>query len=212
MFFKSGEHYNKDTDNSQFFLSGDLNPGFGLNLYGSLFIDEIATSELFNPDRARNQLGYTVGIQSFDLVLANTELMIEYSRLNPWVYSHRFQAATFQNAGYDMGHWIGQNADLLTIEGVFRPWRSVRASAWYEALRKGGRADVSYQYTTPSLPFLYGLVRRETSAGVRIVYEPVRDLFIEGSARTVRVTDEGVPSASHADKPEFSLSFRYGLR
>lgn len=212
MFFKSGEHYNKDTDNSQFFLSADVNPGLGLNLYGSVFIDEIATSELFNPDRVRNQLGYTVGVQSYDLFVSNTELLVEYSRLNPWVYSHKFTAATFQNAGYDLGHWIGQNADLLSIEGVYRPWRSVRASLSYEALRKGGRTDVFYQYTTPSQPFLYGPVRRETSIGARVVYEPVRDLFIEASARSSRVTDEGVPTASHADKPEYSLSFRYGLR
>jgi hypothetical protein len=212
MFFKSGEHYNQDTDNSQFFLSADAHPGWGSNLYASVFIDEIATSEIFNPDKVRNQLGFTVGMQSFDLLLANTELMIEYSRLNPWVYSHRFQAATFQNAGYDMGHWIGQNADLLTVEAVYRPWRNVRASAWYEALRKGGRTDVSFQYTTPSQPFLYGPVRRETSFGARVVYEPVRDLFLEASARSWRVADEGVPTASHADKPEFSLSFRYGLR
>ncbi|MCU0454075.1 MAG: capsule assembly Wzi family protein [Bacteroidetes bacterium] len=212
MFFKSGEHYNKDTDNSQFFFSVDVNPGLGLNLYGSLFIDEIATSEIFNPDKVRNQLGYTLGIQSFDLLVANTELMIEYSRLNPWVYSHRFQAATFQNAGYDMGHWIGQNADLLSLEVVYRPWRSVRASAWYDALRKGGRKDVYYQYNTPSQPFLYGPVRRETSFGMRVLYEPVRDLFVEASARSYRVTDEGVPAASHSDKPEYSLSVRYGLR
>ncbi len=212
MFFKSGEHYNKDTDNSQFFLSADVNPGLGLNLYGSLFIDEIATSELFNPDKVRNQLGFTLGVQSFDLVVPNTEVMVEYSRLNPWIYSHRFTAATFQNAGYDMGHWIGQNADLLTLEAAVRPWRSVRASAWYESLRKGGRADVSYQYTTPSLPFLYGPVRRESSIGLRVVFEPVRDLFLEGIARTFRVTDEAIPAASHTDRPEYTLSVRYGLR
>jgi hypothetical protein len=189
-----------------------VNPGLGLNLYGSLFIDEIATSEIFNPDKVRNQIGYTMGVQSFDLLLPNTELMVEYSRLNPWAYSHRFQAATFQNAGYDMGHWIGQNADLLTIEATYRPWRTVKASAWYEALRKGGKKDVYYQYIVPSQPFLYGPVRRESSMGVRVIYEPVRDLFIEASARSFRVTDEGVPSATHGDKPELSLSVRYGLR
>jgi hypothetical protein len=193
-------------------MSADVQPGWGFNLYGSMFIDEIATSELFNPDRIRNQLGFTVGLQSYDLVVPNTELLVEYSRLNPWVYSHRFTAATFQNAGYDMGHWIGQNADLMTVEAVARPWRSVRASAWIESLRKGGRADVSYQYDTPTLRFLYGPVRRERSLGLRVVYEPVRDLFLEGVARTVRVTDEGVPAAAHADKPEYTLSVRYGLR
>ncbi len=212
MFFKSGEHYNKDTDNSQFFMSADVNPGLGLNLYGSMFIDEIATSELFNPDKVRNQLGYTVGLQAYDVLLPNTELLIEYSRLNPWIYSHKFTAATFQNAGYDMGHWIGQNADLLTVEAVVRPWRAVRASAWVERWRKGGRDDVIRQYQTPSLPFLYAPLRREHTVGLRVVFEPVRDLFFEGVARTYRVADEGVPAASHADKPVFTLSVRYGLR
>ncbi|MEK6651137.1 MAG: hypothetical protein AABY75_09175 [Bacteroidota bacterium] len=212
MFFKSGEHYNKDTDNAQFFLSADVNPGYGINLFGSLFIDEIATSALFDPDKVRNQLGFTLGAQLFDLPVRNTEILLEYSRLNPWVYSHKYPAATFQNVGYDMGHWIGQNADLLTVEVVHRPFRSVRASVWYEALRKGGRADVVNQYQVPSLPFLYGPVRRETSAGFRVVVEPVRDVFVEGQARTTRVSDEGVPALTHADKPEYMLVVRYGLR
>ena len=212
MFFKSGEHYNKDTDNAQFFLSADVNPGWGVNAYGSLFIDEIATSALFDPAKERNQLGYTVGLQMYDPWIKNTELLIEYSRLNPWVYSHKYPAATFQNSSYDMGHWIGQNADLLTIEVVHRPLRSVKASVWFEQLRKGGRADVSAQYTLPSLPFLYGPRHRETSAGIRVVAEPVRDVFVEGLARTYRVSDETIAALSHGHKPEFVFAVRYGLR
>ena len=88
----------------------------------------------------------------------------------------------------------------------------MRASVWYEALRKGGRDDVANQYRTPSLPFLYGPVRRETSAGLRVVAEPVRDVFVEAQARTYRVSDEGTPALTHADKPEYTLVVRYGIR
>jgi hypothetical protein len=212
MFFKSGEHYNKDTDNSQFFLSADVNPGWGVNMFGSLFIDEIAISVLFDPDKVRNQIGWTVGVQTFDPWVRNTEVLVEYSRLNPWVYSHKYPAATFQNVGYDMGHWIGQNADLLSLEIVHRPLRSVRASVWYEQLRKGGRTDIVAQYRVPSMPFLYGPLHREISAGIRVSVEPARDLFFEAQARTYRVSDEATPALGHADRPEFVLTMRYGLR
>jgi hypothetical protein len=83
---------------------------------------------------------------------------------------------------------------------------------WYEQLQKGGRADVSAQYRIPSLPFLYGPRHRETTAGIRIVAEPVRDVFVEAIARTFTVGDEANATISHGHKPEFVVAIRYGLR
>ena len=211
MFFKSGEHYNRDTDNVQWFGSADVNliPNVNFNL--SVFIDELTTDDLLHPTSARNQLGYTAGIHTYDLGIENLELIAEYTRMNPWVYSHKYPAATFTNNGYDLGHWIGQNADNVYLDARFLPMRELRVGAFYERYRKGGLVDVAFQYRLPSQPFLYGPVHEERSLGVYGRYQFARDGFLNGTLRWTAVTDEAVSSLDKSNSPEFSVRLSYGI-
>jgi hypothetical protein len=211
MFFKSGEHYNRDTDNVQFFAALDVNLIKGINLYGTLFIDELTTDDLFNPDKARNQLAYTVGGRLYDLPFNNIELAAEYTRLNPWVYTHKYPAATFTNNGYDLGHWIGQNGDDLYVELQMTPIRSLRFGLFWERYRKGGLKDISFQYQTPSQPFLYQPVQEHNSLGLFGHFQFVRDGFIDLEVRTVTQRDEANPSADVNGSIDFRAGIRYGL-
>ncbi|MEX0602956.1 MAG: capsule assembly Wzi family protein, partial [Bacteroidota bacterium] len=211
MFFKSGEHYNRDTDNVQFFGSLDVNLVKGLNFSLTLFIDEINTDELFNPDKHRNQLGYTAGLRTYDLPLENLELLVEYSRLNPWMYSHKYPAATFTNNGYDLGHWIGQNADNVYVEAKYWITGFAQVGGWWESYRKGGLEDVAFQYRTPSLPFLYGPVRKDRSIGGFAQWQFARDAFLDVRAGSRTVTDEALPQAGKSDIFEFTVALRYGI-
>ncbi len=210
MFFKSAEHYNRDTDNAQLFGSLDLNVIRNINAYFSLLIDEIDTDIMFDPETNRNQLGFTTGLRLFDLLGPDQELVVEYSRLNPWVYSHKFPAATFTNNGYDLGHWVGQNGDDLYVEMNYRPLRPLLVGATFERYRKGGLADVADQYGGPHLPFLYGPVRKQMSYGLYGRYQFVRDGFFEAGFRSIDLQDEANPAAA-GNWSELSLSIRYGL-
>ena len=211
MLFKSGEHYNRDTDNIQWFGSLDVNliPKFNLNL--SVLIDELTTDDLLRPTSARNQLGYTAGIHTYDLGLENLELIAEYTRLNPWVYSHKYPAATFTNNGYDLGHWIGQNADNLYLEARYLPIRPLRVGTFYERYRKGGLDDIAYQYRLPSKQFLYGPIRKESSMGFYGKYQFARDGFLDGMLRWTTVSDEAFPNLNANGAPEFSVRISYGI-
>ncbi|MEX2189365.1 MAG: capsule assembly Wzi family protein [Bacteroidota bacterium] len=211
MFFKSGEHYNRDTDNIQWFGSLDVNLIRNTNVYLSVLIDEISTNDLLNPGQARNQLGYTAGVHLYDLPLRNTEFILEYSRMNPWVYTHKFPAATFTNNGYTMGHWIGQNADLLFVGLVATPMYDLRVMAHYEHYRKGGLKDVAYQYLLPSQPFLYGPLHEERAFGIDARYQFVRDGFVHAQFRSIDRTDEMNPSLNAKGRVEFEVGVRYGV-
>jgi len=211
MFFKAGEHYNRDTDNSQIFGSIDLNLLRNLNVYLSLFIDEIRLEQFLGGGDFRNQTGFTAGFQLYDLPVTNVELLAEYSRVNPWVYSHKYPAANFTSNGYDLGHWIGQNADLLYADVAYTPSRSVRVGAFYERYRKGGRGDVAFQYQLPSMDFLYGPLRIEKSVGAYAEIQLVRDGFLTAGLRSLDVNDEAYPPRSISGRVEYSLGLRYGL-
>lgn len=210
MFFKSAEHYNRDKDNIQWFANLDLNLIRNVNLYFSLFIDDLALDDILSSEKQRNYLGFTAGFQTYDVLLKNLELIAEYTRLNPWVYTHRFTATDFTNNGYTMGHWMGQNADNIYLDLSYRPTRSLVFGGAMQAYRKGGLKDIAYQYRYPSQPFLYGPLHEERSFGLYARYQFVRDGFIDARVTARTVSDEALKILDDR-KLEFSISARYGL-
>jgi len=210
MFFKSAEHYNGDKDNIQWFGNLDLNVIPKLNLYFSLFIDELNLDDITKPLQERNQIGVTAGFQTYDIPFKNLELIAEYTRINPWVYSHKYPETDFTNNGYVMGNWMGQNADNLYLDLSYRPKRSIAVGAMMQVFRKGGLADVAYQYRTPSLPFLHGPSHEERSFGLHARYEIFRDGFLDAHARSLTLSDESL-GINKEKKIEWGVSLRYGL-
>ncbi len=210
MFFKAGEHYNTDSDNSQIFGSADINLIPNVNFYLSLFIDELNTDNFFDPNRSRKQVAFTSGIHTYDLLIDNAEFIAEYTRLNPWVYSHKYTAANYTNNGYVLGDWIGQNGDDLYFDVSYRPMRQLRVGGFSEVYRKGGLMDVSYQYFSGYSPtFLYGPLHEERSFGFYWKYEPLRDLIVDFRGRRVKIDDEA--SKSHKTQFEFILGAQLGV-
>lgn len=179
MFFKAAEHWNMDTDNSQLFLSAKVHPFAGHAYYYTVFIDELVTTDIVDPDKQRNQLGFTVGGSWYDLLHDDMRMMVEYTRTNPWVYNHKYPDATYESHSVELGHWIGQNADLFSAGIWFRPMRSLEAGIMFESLRKGGKDSTRFQYLLPTPSFLYGPVTKRQTFGLVGSYEPVRDMIVD---------------------------------
>ena len=116
--------------------------------------------------------------------------LIEYTRTNPWVYNHKYPDATYQSSQYDLGDWIGQNADDLYLEANYRPYRDLKVGLAFESLRKGAMDSTKFQYMLPTPPFLYGPVIKKQSFGVTAQYEIVRDMFINFHALLSRYTQQ----------------------
>ena len=182
MFFRSADHYlshfsQNDGNNSQFFFDAKYDFLSHIRTYGTLFIDEISVPDIFTPSKARNQLGFTLGTRIVKPWLENVDVILEYTRILPWVYSNSVQTQTFENDGYLLGDYIGQNADQIYTVVNWRPVRAVGFSAYYDYVRRGGMTDVQREYESPSLPFLYGQVQRTTIKGASMTYEPLHDLI-----------------------------------
>lgn len=211
MFFKAGEHWMKDTDNSQMFLTADINAVQDQNYHLSLFIDEIGTNDMFSAERQHNQIGFTVGGSWYDQLFSDTRLMLEYSRTNPWVYNHRFSDATFQSHGVNLGHWIGQNADLFTVKYSFRPFRSLEAGIFFESLRKGGKDSTALEYRLPTPTFLYGPLTKQQTFGIVGSWEPTRDVIVDFRVlRSSNTTEQTPTSFSFVNNPnDYSLLPEY---
>lgn len=219
MFFRLADHqlsnqFNAAGGNAQFFFGvsskGQLR---NTHLYGTLFIDEITLSGLFDTYKQRNQLGFTLGGSITDLPIENLTATIEYTKIYPFVYRHYIQTKNYQSAGYSLGHWMGHNADLLYVSLNYRFLRGLQATVFGQYVRKGEDGNVQQQYNIqPQPPFLFGLRKNYSYIGAEIKYEYTHELFAKLNYQYINSSIQQ-EDFSFIDKGlnEFYFSVYYGL-
>lgn len=218
MFFRLADHYlsrqyNNAGSNAQFFASvSSRNHIKNTHLYGTLFIDEVTLDNLFNASKQRNQLGFTLGGSVVDFPINNLKFTLEYTKIYPYVYSNFVQTTTYQSASYNLGDWIGSNADQVYAALKYNFIRGLKATFWTQYIRKGGREDVKKQLSVPQPPFLSGLRTNYTYFGFSVSYEFVHEFFIRGDFQNAKTSAEQAnKSFINSNLTEAYLSIYYGL-
>ncbi len=219
MFFRVADHYlSRDngsaSGNAQLFADASYtNASIKSKFYGSLFIDEFSFNSIFEGGNL-SALGYTVGIESADLLLNNSSIGIEYTRVNPFVYMNSVDAQVFTNDSYNLGHWIGSNGDIISFFYKQYLMRSLKftLSTWY--FRKGKKELPDEQYTTPYPEFLYGEKRYEYGFDMRFKFRPWHPVIAEAYYSFMRITDEldgRTLDYKFADNHYFGITISYGF-
>jgi len=205
MFFWSAQHYLGDPDNLQ--MSGDIDVNLidGLRFYVSLFVDEIYISKIFSRRGHHNWIGVQGGVHLVPLTgyLKDLDLRLEYTRINPFVYSHKFPINNFESYGYILGHQIGSNADEIYARVNYRHKRPLLLSLYYNKVRKGELVSAEEAYNNPSQRFLSGEVEVLRTYGFGVTYEPMPNLFLNARYKLF--------SSSGGSENGLSLSFRYNF-
>ncbi|MBU0473222.1 MAG: hypothetical protein KKF62_03575 [Bacteroidetes bacterium] len=217
-FFRAADHYysNQSNDagaNSQFFFSlSSRNHIPNTHLFATLLIDEIALSDIGDPEKERPQLGYVFGGSVTDLPLDNLTFALNYTRINPFVYRHYIPTQTYESRGYVLGHWMQHNADQLYFSLNYRIIRGLQTKVWAELIRKGGDGVVDDQYTRPSQEFLFGLRNNYTNYGFNAKYEIIHEAFVSLDFKSF-LTSEEQESGTFVDtrRNEFFMSLNYGF-
>lgn len=219
MFFRAADHHlsrqlNAAGANAQFFLSvsskGQIK---NTHLYSTLFIDEITLSGLFDSQKQRNQLGFTLGGSVTDLPIENLTATIEYTKIYPFVYRHYIQTQDYKSASYPLGHWMGNNADLIYASLNYRFIRGLQAKIWGQYIRKGEEGSYDQQYNIqPQPPFLFGLRQNYSYFGAEIKYEYTHELFAKLKFQTTKIAKQQTNlSFNNNTINEFYFSIYYGL-
>ena len=218
IFFRSADHLlsrqkNAVGGNSQFFMSiSSRNHIKNTHLYGSLFIDELTLTGLFNSEKQRNQLGFLLGGSIVDLPIDNLTLTLEYTKIYPFVYSHFNQTQTYTDASYVLGDWIGNNTDQIYGSLSYRFIRGLEGKVWARYIRKGEEGNIIDQYTQPQPTFLFGLRTNYTYLGATLKYEFLNDLFFRCRYLFSKTSKEqGDHSFLDKDINEFHFAIYYGM-
>ncbi len=218
MFFWSADHYLSNSNenasgNCQFFLGvSSRNEIKNTHLYGTLFIDEISLENIFNAAKQRNQVGFTLGGSVTDLPVDNATFTLEYTKVYPFVYNNYNQVEVYQNSGYIMGDWIGDNADLIYAALNYRFLRGLQGTLWAQYIRKGGEETGAQDQVQPQPPFLFGLRTNYSYFGFNAKYEIIHELFASLQYQTTKTSAQKA-NLSFADSRlnQFTVGMYYGI-
>jgi hypothetical protein len=187
--------------NGQFFLGiSSRNHIPNTHLYGTLLIDEIRFSELWNRSKSRNHIGYNAGISITDPGIPYLTLSAEYTRITPFVYRNLLPAQNFTHSDAPLGDWMGNNAERMTYSLRYTPLPRLRLHARYMKIRKGGPGTLEQQYfQTPQPPFLFDYrYMREMISGI-VDYECLNNVFLKFRIDlTERLPANGLPESGRA--------------
>lgn len=193
MFYRSAEHYLGDQDNAAMGLDAELFLLPQTKIYGELFIDDMQTQKIFT-DYYGNKIGWLAGLYHVDVFsLPNIDAVIEYARIRPYVYSHKFYTTSYTHFGTGLGHWIGPNADVLTAQLQYRPSHRFFAHAttqWYRHaesennINTGGNIHDPHKGTDPlNVAFLQGQKIKQWSFNVGVDYKIIYHIYMHASLR-----------------------------
>ncbi len=119
-FLYSAQHDGGDRDNVA--MSGDFVARLPMKgiFYGALLIDDLKITKL-GQGHAGNKLGLLTGIVATDVFDSNLDLGIEYTRLEPFVYSHFFPINRYTHWNSALGADLLPNSDRIELTARYTP-------------------------------------------------------------------------------------------
>jgi hypothetical protein len=175
-FLESVQRSRGERDNV--FWAFDLQTHFmrDLEVSASILYDDINVPDMFS-NRWNDRYAWQVGLFYADpFTLANTSLMVEYTRVEPYVFSHgRSRDNSFTSLGLMLGPRVGPNGDSWFLRLDYAPERNLSLSARVLLKRHGLNTLDSA-----------GTVTRNVGGDVLFPHRDGKDsdtkLFLDGSA------------------------------
>lgn len=183
---------NIEDGNGAFFIDFAIRFPSTYKFYSTLFFDVDSKDGSIETFLDKSWYGFTIGGRKVNLFFNNFDITAEYTRINPWVYEHKYEGLTnYKHLDYTLGHWIGQNSDQFKLQFYYQPLRGLQLKLWGEYLRKGGLKDIQFAYDGgESERFLYSPLREDKIIGININYEIIHEFFIEGSFVYSSIVDQ----------------------
>lgn len=178
LFWKSFDHSGSRNANSQFFIDISSRNIKKLHLSFTFFVDELSFRRMFDRDAHTNWWSLKASARVTDLI-PNFTFTAEYTRTNPMVYKHYNPTTTYETTGYNLGHYLRDNAQEVFGQVNWRPVRGLNAFVNYVFASKGNDYVDDRNAINPvtgdkfarGLPFQDEIIWRQHSVGVGVRYE-----------------------------------------
>ena len=204
-FFKSAEHSLRDRDNALLMFDLEYFPRPGYKIYGSWLIDDIDFSRM-GTGWWGNEFGWQGGAYVANVAgVPALDAIVEYTRIEPYVYSNRVSGNDYTHSGIALGHRLPPNADEMLGEIRFRFSEKLRTRLHYAYQRHGQNIMVGDSVLrnvggsvtqghrggdSETAHFLDGERVNTHRAGLRVDFEPITDLFLAGVAEWTSIQED----------------------
>jgi len=148
---------------------------------------------------------------------------VEYTRVEPYLYTHFFPINVYKNYHSPLGHWLHPNSDLIYLKGGW--WISpylrdeiqlsyMRHGAKPPGGNVGGDIDLSHRTGDPTeKKFLDGIREKRLTLEDHITYEPHPELFVHLRGGVSSSKNMVKPDGSRGDFTDYritiGLTYRY---
>jgi hypothetical protein len=226
-FFKSQEHYLRDRDNSNMYAALSINPADGFFFEGEFLLDDLKFSEIGDGFWG-NKTAWRVGVRATAFPLSWTDFGVNYTRLEPYVFSHFDSANAYTHDGVTLaGAGLQPNSEMIEARLRIVPMPNLTVSASVAFVRHGANVTVTtargdsvvrnvggdvgrtlYPKTDSSVvEFLDGRLEKATRMRLEAEYEPIRNLYL----RLIASHTQTESSISIPDDTQLWFGIRVGI-
>jgi hypothetical protein len=217
MFFNSvdatsSSYSNNAGQNSQMFVDLNSRQIKHLNLYVTLFIDELKVSRITDPGLL-NWTSWKAGFRLSDLPFQNVAFTAEWTKTNPITYKHYIATTTYASNNYCMGHYLRDNSMEIYLALAWKPLRGVFLNLAYTLAQHGDEYidDRSYYYDV--LRFMKNKTWQSESLEFTARYEFVNNGYL--FLRYLNASQEGdigyQPEFMHGKTNNLSIGMNLGF-
>jgi hypothetical protein len=138
VFYKYVEMSLQDRDNGLVFLDFQSNFLKNFEFQAAFFLDENILSHLQKLDLFSNKTAYQIGAFWYSpFSLNDLSIVLEYTRIRPYVYSHTNLKNSYTSHSQNLGHRIGPNADEIHASISYNINEKMRVNFEFQHVRAG---------------------------------------------------------------------------
>jgi len=187
--YLTAEHTLGDRDNLCMGVDFEITRFKSVRLYGEFFIDDLFSPfDLFD-NYWGNKLAFQAGVSVIDpLNLADSEITMEYTKIDPFVYTHHDSVNVYKSYTYGLGHYLKPNSDMILIEAKHRFSIFFQSGFSFRQLRHG-KGDIDTPHSEEdgeSKNFLSGVVENSKQAELELKFQLKRDVYFSMKLRKCR--------------------------
>ena len=182
-----------ENENSQIFLNVSTRNLKYTHFYASVFVDEFNVGRLKKSNPEHNLISWKVGGRVSNWPVRDLSLTAEFTRTNILTYKQSYPTHTWASNGYNLGHYLGDNAQEVYVALAYKPVRGLSLTLSYVGATKYNDYDYVRKYVFDIIaqkPF-DEKVWRSDEVKLHAVYEVVNNAyaFVDLGVSSVRGFD-----------------------
>jgi len=177
-FYKSVDHSltsGVDNMNSQMFIDISSRQVKNLHLYATMFIDELSVARIGKDDEW-NFFSYKTGFRLSNFPVSNLSFTTEFTYTYPLVFQHYVPTLSFETTGYNLGHYLKDNAREIYMAFDYRPLRTMIVNLFFSDAIRGPDYSAMGGSRLGNPP-LASVEWHNTSYGLKTSYQIINDLY-----------------------------------